>query len=75
MIWRMIYNNSDVIDLFYTDDITITSYNIFEGETKYECFKKIDELRLNYYYNENEDGSIIIFSDGNRTIIEKNELK
>lgn len=68
MIWRLIYNNTNVIDLFETSDITITPYNIFEGSTQDECFNKIDELTLVYYYplNENE---ILLFSGGTRTII------
>ena len=68
MIWRLIYDNTNVIDLFETSDITITPYNIFEGVTQDECFNKIDELTLVYYYplNENE---ILLFSGGTRTII------
>jgi hypothetical protein len=68
MIWRLIYNNTDVIDLFETSDITITPYNIYEGKTQEECFDKIDKLQLTYYYplNENE---ILLFSGGTRTII------
>ena len=64
----MIYNNVDVIDLFQTNDITITPYNIFEAPTQDECFNKIDELTLVYYYplNENE---MLLFSAGTRTII------
>ena len=68
MIWRLIYNNTNVIDLFETSDITITPYNVFEGATQDECFDKIDELTLVYYYplNENE---ILLFSGGTRTVI------
>jgi hypothetical protein len=70
MVWRMIYNNVDVVDLFQTSDITITPYNIFEGRTIDECFDKIDELQLVYHYT-TEDDSIIIFSGGTRTIVSK----
>lgn len=68
MIWRLIYNNTNVIDLFETSDVTVTPYNVFEGITQDECFNKIDELTLVYYYplNENE---ILLFSGGTRTII------
>jgi len=66
MNWRMIYNNTDVIDLFETSDITITPYNIFEAKTQEECFDKIDQLSLFYYHplNKNE---ILLFSGGTRT--------
>jgi hypothetical protein len=68
MIWRLIHTNSDVIDLFETNDITVTTHSIYETKTKEECFNKIDELKLTYYYplNENE---ILLFSGGTRTII------
>ena len=68
MVWRLIYDNTNVIDLFETSDTTITPYNIFEGLTQDECFNKIDELTLVYYYplNENE---ILLFSGGTRTVI------
>ena len=69
MIWRLIYTNTDVIDLLETNGITATPYQIFEANTKEECFDKIDQLKITYYYplNENE---ILLFSGGTRTIIE-----
>ena len=69
MVWRLIYTNTEVVDLFETNDITVTPYNIYEGSTQDDCFNKIDELTLIYYYplNENE---ILLFSGGSRTIIE-----
>lgn len=73
MIWRLIYNDNSVIDFFETNDNTITPYKIFEGETKEDCFKKIDELELVFYYPLNDD-EFLLFSGGNRTIIQKNEL-
>jgi hypothetical protein len=68
MVWRLIYNTTDVIDLFETSDITITPYFIYEDRTQDNCFNEIDRLRLTYYYplNENE---ILLFSGGTRTII------
>jgi len=68
MIWRLIYNNTDVIDLFETSDITVTPYFVYEDSTQDNCFDQIDKLRLTYYYplNENE---ILLFSGGTRTII------
>ena len=68
MVWRLIYNNTDVIDLFETSDITTTPYFIYEDRTQEDCFKQIDKLRLTYYHylNENE---LLLFSGGTRTII------
>ena len=68
MIWRLIYTNTEVIDLFETNGITATPHQIFEGSTQEECFYKIDELKITYHYplNENE---ILLFSGGTRTII------
>lgn len=68
MVWRLIYNDTSVIDLFETNDVTLTPYNIFEGLTQEECFNKIDELALVYYYNINEN-EYLFFSGGNRTLI------
>jgi hypothetical protein len=70
MNWRLIYTNTEVIDLFETNDITATPYSIFNAPTQEECFNKIDELKLTYYYplNENE---ILLFSGGTRTTITK----
>jgi hypothetical protein len=73
MIWRLIYNDNSVIDFFETNDKTITPYKIFNGEREEDCFKKIDELELVFYYPLNDD-EILLFSGGNRTIIQKNEL-
>lgn len=73
MIWRLIYSNLYVIDLFETNAITATPYQIFEANTQEECFNKIDELKITYYYplNENE---ILLFSGGSRTIININTV-
>jgi len=68
MIWRLIHNNINVIDLFETSDITNTPYNIYEGKTQEVCFDVIDKLHLVYYYPLNED-EILLFSGGTRTII------
>lgn len=68
MIWRLIHNNINVIDLFETKDITATPYNIFEAKTQDECFDEIDKLRLIYYYPVNEN-EILLFSGGTRTTI------
>ncbi len=68
MVWRMIYNTTEVLDLFETEDITITIHNIFESSTQTECFDKIDELKLVYYYPLSED-QLLMFSGGTRNTI------
>ena len=71
MVWRLIHNYSNVLEIFETNDITLTPYTIYDAATQDECFDKIDELSLVYYYplNENE---ILLFSGGTRTIIQAN---
>jgi len=70
MKWRLIHTNTDVIDLFETNDLTITPHQIYDANTKDECFSKIDELKLTYRYT--TDGTeVIIFSGGTRTTIDK----
>jgi hypothetical protein len=66
MNWRLIHTNLEVIDLFETNDITATPYSIFNAPTQEECFDKIDELKLTYYYT-TDSVNYIIFSGGNRT--------
>lgn len=68
MVWRLIYDNENVYDLFETNDITLTTKNVFDGNTLDECFDKIDELQLNCTYPLN-DTQNIIFSNGTRTIV------
>ena len=70
MVWRFIYDTEKVYDLFETSDITLTTKNVFDGNTIDECFNKIDELQLNCTYPLN-DTQIIIFSGGTRTISNK----
>lgn len=73
MIWRLIYTNTEVIDLLETNGITATPHQIFDANTQDDCFDKIDELKITYHYplNENE---ILLFSGGNRTIINKEKI-
>jgi|688.fasta_scaffold206223_2 hypothetical protein len=68
MVWRLIYSETNVIDLFETNDITITNYNIYEGKKQEECFEQIDKLNLTYYHPLN-GGEILLFSGGTRNII------
>ena len=69
MVWRFIYDTEKVYDLFETSDITLTTRNVFDGNTIDECFNKIDELQLYCVYPLN-DKQDIIFSGGNRTIVD-----
>ena len=74
MIWRLIYTNTDVIDLFETNGITATPHQIFDTNTQEECFDKIDELKITYYYPLNENETLL-FSGGTRTIINQNNTQ
>lgn len=68
MIWRLIHNNISVIDLFETDDITLTPYTIFESKTQEDCFNEVDKQQLYYlYYSGGTEG--VLFSGGTRTIV------
>jgi len=68
MVWRFIYDTEKVYDLFETSDITLTTKNVFDGNTIDECFNKIDELKIYCVYPLN-DTQDIIFSGGARTIV------
>jgi hypothetical protein len=68
MVWRLIYTNTYVIDLFETSDVTVTPYNIFEALTQEECFNLIDSNKLFFVYPISETQSIL-FENGVRTII------
>ena len=68
MVWRFIYDTEKVYDLFETSDITLTTRNVFDGNTIDECFNKIDELKIYCIYPLN-DMQDIIFSGGTRTIV------
>lgn len=70
MVWRFIYDTEKVDILFETSDITLTTKNVFDGNTINECFNKIDELQL-YYIHSLNDTQVIIFSGGTRTISNK----
>ena len=69
MVWRLIHDNINVIDLFETSDITLTPYIIFDSKTQNGCFDEIDKQKLNYlYYTGGTEG--ILFSNGSRTIVQ-----
>ena len=68
MVWRFIYDTEKVYDLFETSDITLTTRNVFDGNTLEDCFNKIDELKIYFVYQLNDDQDII-FSSGTRTIV------
>lgn len=73
MIWRLIYNDIDVIDLFETNDITATSFNVFESNSLQECFNEIDKNKLNYLYYINEEEGIL-FTNGSRTYVNLKDI-
>jgi hypothetical protein len=66
MIWRLIYSDNEIIDLFKTSDITISIHNIFDSNSIEDCYKKIEELKFDYEHT--EDGfEYIMFNNGDRT--------
>lgn len=71
MIWRLIYNDTNIIHLFETSGYTVTPHQIFENENQETCFQKIDELKFTYRFTLNRN-EILLFSGGTRTIIQKN---
>lgn len=50
--WRLIYTDNTVLDLFESEGVTSTIYNLFVAENKQECLDHISSLNL-YYNNEN----------------------
>ena len=72
--WKLIYNNISVIDLSNDSGIIKTQSNIFEGATQDDCFSKIDELRITYYHQLNDD-EMLVFSGGTRTVINIEDLE
>lgn len=69
MVWRLIYTNTHVIDLFETGDITLTPHQIYESIDKEDCFNVIDSNKLFFVYPISETQSIL-FENGTRTIID-----
>jgi hypothetical protein len=65
MIWKLIYDNENIIILFETTDITITQHNVYESSLIDDCFNKIDELRYDFEFVYNNQK--ITFSQGTRT--------
>jgi hypothetical protein len=65
MIWKLIYDNENIIILFETTDITITQHNVYESSLIDNCFNKIDELGYNFEFVYNNQK--ITFSQGTRT--------
>jgi hypothetical protein len=66
MIWRLIYTNTEVIDLLETNGITATPHQIFESTTQEECFDKIDELKFDFEYTLDEI-NYVVFKNGIRS--------
>jgi len=72
-MWRLIYSDKKIYDLFETEGVTYTVQNILNSPTIGECFNKIDELKVTYMYPTGQTQTII-FSGGNRTIIDNPDL-
>lgn len=70
MSWNLIYENNTVYGLLETEGKTYTRKVLLTFDTMDECFSKIDELKLNAIYPTG-DTKVIIFSDGTRTIEDK----
>ncbi len=68
MNWRLIYNETTVIDLFETNDVTLTPYKVYESKNIEDCFKIIDSDKLFFIYYLSETESIL-FENGIRTIV------
>jgi hypothetical protein len=66
MVWRLIYNDTEILGLFETSDMTLTKNYIFDGNTIEECYKKIENLMFNFEYT--LDGTnYVVFNNGIRT--------
>ena len=66
MVWRLIYNDTEILSLFETSDITLTKNYIFDGNTIEECYTKIEELKFDFEYTLDEI-TYTIFENGMRT--------
>ena len=73
MIWRLIYDEENVINLFQTDDITATRFTIFESSSLQDCFNEIDKHKLTYLYCIDEEEGIL-FSNGLRTYVQLKDI-
>lgn len=73
MIWRLIHDGENVIDLFQTEDITATIFTIFESTSLQECLDEIDKNKLTYLYCINEEEGIL-FTNGTRTYVSLKDL-
>jgi len=66
MVWRLIYNDKSVVDLFETSDITVTRFNVFESENINDCFNLILYLEFNFEFV--YDNKRYVFTEGTQTI-------
>lgn len=73
MIWRLIHNEENVINLFQTEDKTATSFTVFESSTLQDCFNEIDKRQLTYLYCVNEEEGIL-FTNGLRTYVQLKDI-
>ena len=66
MIWRLIYNDTEIFSLFETSDITLTKNYIFDGNTIEECYTKIEELKFDFEYTLDKI-NYVVFKNGIRS--------
>ena len=71
-MWRLIYTDKRICDLFEVNGTTYTKDHLYDAETIWYCFDKIDELKYTYMYPTG-DTKVIIFSAGTRTIVDEPE--
>ena len=77
MIWRLIYNEFNVVELTKIDGATSIDtdlYKIYESMTFNECLDKINELGLIYETNETIISLVNIEVDDIKLTLDKNEL-
>ena len=49
--WRLIYNDTDVLDLFESEGITSTIHNLFTSTNYQDCLALISSLNLKFDVN------------------------
>jgi len=66
MVWRLIYSNKGVVDLFETSGITLTRFSLFESENINDCFNLILYLKFDFEFVYNNKR--YVFTGGIQTI-------
>jgi len=66
MVWRLIYDDKNVVDLFETSDITVTRFSVFDSENINDCFDLILDLEFDFEFV--YDNKRYVFIGGIQTI-------